>query len=371
MLLALVLHAAPALAGCDPKTLSKAVTDATPGGAAQAFLDLVACDKSAAKIAAPTAFTKILPGPSADKAVTAALQVGAAAAVRSWISAMSPDERSSYINSMGKACTQPEYAVFFLETAKSDPEKFWSERYYAGLDECRTPGVASYLEGLLAAPDTDRVRYESLLGIYASNLRAGAIPRLGEWLKAQQDAYVATSLVGAFPNAAGVGTEAGTDVEVAKSAVAAILAAAPTMPERSIEGARKALQSLGAETEADQVVVNRWRDRLSGGKYSYGYYVVKVATCKKDTKIEVHSAMVSDAGHTWPDTLLSRVQASIDKIAWSLPKDCTGSPEILLPTEPFKDQAAFDAWVKEQDTALVKKHAGIKPKVYQDATVAI
>jgi hypothetical protein len=367
------LLVAPAFAGgCDSKSLTKAVNEATPGGMVDAFMNLVACDKAAAKAAAPAAFAKIIPGPAAEKAVTAALQVGAQPAVRTWITSMTPDEKSAYVNTLGRSCDQPDIAAFFTDTAKNDQEHFWSDRYYAGLDECRTPEAAALLESFLAAPNSDRSRYESLLSAYARNLGGKAIPKLSEWLKAQQDPYVATFLVRGFADAVGVGTTSGADPEAAKAATAAIVELAPGMPAQAIEGARATLQSIGSDAEADNLVVQRYRDRAQAGKLTYGMYVVKAATCKKgDVKVEIHTASVVDAGRTWPDTLASRVQPLVDKISWSLPKDCTGTAELTVPLEPFKSTADFDAWIKEQDKALMKKYPDSKSKVFADAPAAI
>lgn len=374
MLLALtaLLTSQAHAAACDSKALTKALTEATPGGAAQAFLDLAACDKTAAKANAQAAFAKILPGPSAEKAVIQALDLGLADSVRSWISLMQPDEKSGYINTLGRTCDKAQIPAFFLDTAKNANKSFWEDRYYAGLDECRTADVSALLESLVATVANDQTRYSAILGVYAANQGGKAIPKLSEWLAAEKNAYNASFILQAFQDAAGVGSEAGLDPEAAKAAIAAITTAAPNIPSASAEEARRALLALGDDADADKMVVQRYRDLVQGGTLTWGLYVVKAGTCKKgDVKVEVHSAMIKDAGHTWPDEMATRVQPAVDKIAWSLPKDCTGTPELTLGTSPVKDQAEFDAWLKDRDTETVKKYPDAKIKTYSDAALPL
>jgi hypothetical protein len=184
------------------------------------------------------------------------------------------------------------------------------------------------------------------------------------------EAELATNLVSAFTYAAG------TNPEARALAVATLVELAPKLPAQAVNQARTTLIGLGAEAESDALVAVRFKDAVqTGGGLLYGMVIVDVATCKKsDQRVEVHVAQVMDSGHTWPDQLLERakVQAA-SKIELDLADRCkgTGTQEYLTPAEPFKDAAAFDAWVEEQLKAVEKKYPEIKAKRIDDDSLSI
>ncbi|MFZ5477091.1 MAG: hypothetical protein ACOZNI_09980 [Myxococcota bacterium] len=356
--LALSAHAAPT---CDAKALAKALTDAGPQAAGKAYADLAACDAAAAKTAAPEAFKKVLAGPNGDLAVVAALQVGAGQVVRDWMTGLQPDERPTTINKLGQTCNVKEVPPFFVETEKQLGAKFWSERWYAGLDECRDPAVQELLKANLGRAGTDRTLFFGILEAWAKNLGKAAVPELAGLLKDQKDPEIATYIVNAFASAA-LG-----DAEATKQAIAAIKEAAPTLPEKAVEQARTTLLALDAEADADRLAAVRYKDRLQGnGGLLYGVVVTEVATCKKgDVKVELHHAPIHETGHTWPDQVNERVTPVVQsQLELDLADSCKGTgTTATLTSQPLKDMTAYEVWVQEQVTAAGKANAGVKVKV--------
>jgi hypothetical protein len=374
--LALSLATPSAKAACDAKALGKALTEAAPNQTGAAFADLAACDAAAAAKAAPEAFKKILSGDSGDAAALVALRVGAGETVRGWITAMEPADRSRTISKLGQKCDQPGVPAFFTDTHKAVGDKFWSDRWYRGLAECRDPGLQALLRDRVSAPGSDRTLFFGVLEVYSRNLGPDAVPALKTALQGQQDPEIASYLVKAFEDAAGVGTPAGMNADVAKAAIAAIVEAAPALPAKAVDQARLTLLSLGTEPDSDKMAVHRFREvaQASGGLL-YGLVATEVATCKKgDTRVTIHTAQVNEGGRTWPDQLEGRVKDPMNvAMKLDLAASCkgTGVVEMATPVQPFKDAAAYQAWVDKTIEELQKKHAGIKIKVIPEEPISL
>lgn len=378
MLLSLVLSAfagsktpAVALPACAAEA-QKALAEAGPAAAGKAWLDLATCDATSGKTAAPEAWKKIIAGSGADAAAVKAIELGLGANIREWVDTLQPDEKSAFINTLGEQCANAAVPTFYAETSTALGDKFWSGRWFAGLDACRTPVAVGLLEAGLQSQKAETSRYKSILETLARNLGKDAIPVLEAALKAEPDAERSSYIVGAFADAAGVGSVAGLNHDAAQAAVAVITGLAPTLPEPALEQARTTLLALQDELMSDTMAAQRYRTLAQAdGSLQYGLYVTKVATCKKDTKIEVHTALVTNAGKTWPDQVVSRAQPTVATFKWHLPKDCTGDVVVVASTAPLKDVAAFDAFVTAQDTELGKKNSGIKAKVFPEAAIAL
>lgn len=358
-------HAAPA---CDVKGLAKALAEAAPNQAGTAFADLAACDPAAAKGAAPEAFKKILAGDGGNAAAVVAVRVGAGETVRAWVGGLQPDERSSTISKLGEKCDAAGVPAFFLETHKSLADKFWSERWYRGLDDCRDASVQQLLTGRVADTSGDRAIYKGVLEVYARNLGKDAIPALKASVKEAKDAEVAGFIVDAFANAAGVGREGGPDQEAVKLAVASINEVAPVLPDKAVDQARTTLLSLGAEADSDRLAGIRYKNALqSTGGLLYGVVTTETATCKKgDVRVVIHHAPINEAGRTWPDQVNERIQAAVNgTFDLKLATSCkgTGANESLTPPQPFADAAAYQAWVDEMVREFQKKNPAIKAKL--------
>jgi hypothetical protein len=161
-----------------------------------------------------------------------------------------------------------------------------------------------------------------------------------------------------------------------KSAVAAIVEVAPTLPPKAVDQARITLLSLGAEADSDKMVVHRFRDVLQpSGGLLYGLVATEVATCKKgDTRVTIHTAQVNEGGKTWPDQLDARVKDGMNvSMKLDLADSCkgTGTVETATPVQPFKDAAAYQAWVDKTIEEIQKKNAGIKIKVVPEDALSL
>ncbi len=363
-------------ATCDAKALGKALTEAAPNQSGKAFAELAACDPAAAKAAAPEAFKKILAGESGDAAVVTAIGVGAGDAVRAWVNVQEPDDRSRTISKLGEKCDQAGVPQFFLDTQQALGDKFWTERWYRGLDDCRDAKVQDLLRTKIATPGGDRTLFFGVVEVFSRNLGKDAIPTLKSALQAQKDPEIATYLVNAFADAAGVGSSKGADPEAVKLAIASINEVAPLLPGKAVDQARTTLLTLGAEADSDRLAVIRYKDVMqASGGLLYGVVTTEVATCKKgDKRVAIHTAQVNEGGKTWPDQLKERVADPVNTVMkLDLAKSCKGTGEIenRTPPAPFKDAAAYQAWVDETLKEVQKVHPDLKIKVIPEDPLSL
>ncbi|MSQ00823.1 MAG: hypothetical protein EXR71_02895 [Myxococcales bacterium] len=343
----------------------KAVAEAGPAAAGKAWLELAVCDAAAARLAAPEAWKKIIAGPGADAAGVKAIELGLGEHIRAWADTQQPDEKSAFVNTLGEQCENGAVPAFFVESEKALGAKFWSGRWFAGLDACRTPAAVALLTSGLESQKGERGRFKAVLETLARNLGKDAIPVLMARLAVESDPEFASYEVGAFADAAGVGSVAGLNLDAAALAVAAITKLAPVLPEPALESARTTLLALRDELASDSMAAQRYRALAQAdGSLHYALYVTKVGACKKDTKIEVHTVLLTNAGRTWPDQVATRAASWVDAIDWKLPKDCVGTVTVTASATPIKDRAAFDAFTKGLDTELQKKNDGVKVKVF-------
>ena len=348
LILSLAAFAAPKIPvpACSVAA-QQTLTESGPAAAGKAWLELATCDEAAARVAAPAAWTTIIAGSGADAAAVKAIELGFGEAIRAWVLTLQPDEKSAFINFLGEQCSNKAIPPFFVATAAALGDKFWGARWYAGLDACRDPAAVGLLQGGLKSQLADTSRYKAVLEMLARNLGRDAIALLDAALKADSDPERASYIVGAFADAAGVGSVAGLNHDAAQ--------------------ARTTLLALQDELMSDSMAAQRYRSLAQAdGSLQYGLYVTKVATCKKDSRIEVHTALVSNAGKTWPDQVVARAQPAVAQFDWHLPKDCTGDVLVEASSAPLKDAAGFDAWVTAQDDELKKQHPGVKAKVFPE-----
>lgn len=358
--------------GCDAKALGTALTDASPGPSAQAFVDLAACDTAAAKLAAPAAFKRILAGPTGDAAALVAISLGQGAPVRDWLDTLQADERASTLNHLGEACDKPGVATFWTDSATAKAEKFWSSRWYAALDSCHVASAQALLSAQITASKSDRAMFAAVLGTYATNAGAAALPTIEALAGAEKDPLVWIDLVRALPAAGGVGDPAGPNAERLAAAVAALGRLAPSLPERAFPEARKAYLALGDEQSADSLAAIRYKDMLVDGKLLYGIVAVESATCKKgDARVTVHAAPLWDSGHAWPDQLVDRAKPNAEALFEpKLAETCkgTGTVEWFVPDAPFANMQAYSGWVAAEKATIEHDHAGVAVKMDVEVT---
>jgi hypothetical protein len=363
--------AAPAGPPCLAPALA-ALAEAGPASAGKAWLEVANCDAEAGRAAAPDAWKKIIAGPGADAAAPKAIELGLGGALRDWVDTLQPDEMSSFIRTLGEQCENAAIPGFFEESAGALGDRFWGMRWYAGLGSCHSPKAVAILEGGLESQRAERSRFKGVLETLARNQGKAALPRLEKGLEAERDPELASYWIGAFADAAGVGSVGGVDVAAAEQATAAISRLAPGLPELSLEAGRTTLLALRHEAESDALAAQRYRAvAQADGSLTYGLYVMEVATCKKDTRGEVHTAMVTNAGRTWPDQVVARTAGAVAQFKWHFPKDCTGEVVVVASPLPLADKAAFEKFVADQDAQLAKKHPEVKAKVFGEAPIAL
>lgn len=351
---------------------SAALAEAGPASTGKAWIEVVTCDEAAGRAAAPAAWSKMISGPGADAAAVKAAELGLGEAVRTWVDTLQPDEKSAFIGMLGAQCANAAVPKFFAESATALGDKFWGGRWYAGLSSCQAPEAVALLESGLESQRADRSRFKAILETLARNQGKAALPRLEKGLAGESDPELASYWLGAYADAAGVGSAGGLDVAAAEIAVASIRTLAPKLPEATLETARTTLLALRHEADSDAMAAHRYRSvAQADGSLQYGLYVKKVATCKKDTRIEVHTALVTNAGRTWPDQVAARVAGTVAQYKWHLPKDCEGKVEVLSSPLPVADKAAFDVFVETQDKELSKKNPDVKARAFAEAPIPL
>lgn len=357
---------------CDAKALGLALTEASPGPSAQAFVDLAACDSAAAKVAAPAAFKRILPGPTGDAAALTAIALGQGTPVREWLDTLESDERASALNHLGEACDKPGVAAFWTDAAAAKGEKFWTSRWYAALDSCRVPAAQALLSTEIAAAKNDRAMFSAVLGVYATNAGVAALPTIQALAETETDPLVFIDLVHSLPAVGGVGDPAGPNADRLSAALAALAALAPKLPERAFPEARTAYLALGDEQSADALVALRYKSQLVDGKLLYGIIAVETATCKKgDTRITMHAAPLWDSGHAWPDQLVDRAKPNAEALfQLKLAETCkgTGTVDWIVPEAPFSNMAAYNGWVAAEKATLERDHLSVSVKADLEVT---
>lgn len=363
--MALIFSNAAHAEDCNSKELTKALTEATPISSAKAFMDLHACDTDAAKKQSGAAFAKIISGSDANEAALIAIQLEEDATIRTWLTTLEPDEKSRAIASFGKACKE-DAAVqrFFASTHAELGDKFWEDRWHRGLGDCRTESIQNILIDAVKNTDMkkDQSRFFTVLEIYSRNLGNKAVPTIAALADATDDQEHLTYLVNAMGDAANVGGKEGINPAAAKSAVEALVALGEKLPPRAVEQARKTLNALGAEEEADVFAGHRWRDRKENGLYRYAVTVTESGTCKNGKTFSyLHHATFNESGLQWPEQIGESIGEKL-VFEWELSaKDkCKGEGEISvnMPSEPFASEEDTAKWVSNQKKAFESTRAG-------------
>lgn len=373
--LSLVLSPAHAQA-CDARALDRAVVDAVPARVADAFAALAACDPARARKAAAKAVPRMMAGDATATALLDAATLGAGDAVRTWLTGAEPDVRSRTIDALGGLCDARPDDVTALFTASEAAlgEAFWADRWYRGLGGCRTDGVRALLSGALDHPTVGRdvfprTPFYGLLEVYARNLGVDALPELNALLAAPRDEREAVSLVSAYGDAAGIGSATGPSPEAADAVVAALQAAAPSMPRDAVERARGVFNALDRAQDASALGRFAWPEAWDGA-YRYGVALAVTVTCK-NAKTQGYlylGALIDDAGR-WPDEVLPGAEDAA-RAAWSVEdgSSCKGTATTTFATTPFPaDADALAAFADAQRNEFEAAHATAKKTVVVEA----
>lgn len=369
----LALAGNPAHAACDAKALTAQLTDGSPQAAPDTFLQLAACDAAAAKKAAATALPRFIAGEKASEAAIAALKIGASAEVVKWVNGLQPDDRGPTITAFGDACSNTkEVQAFFLAQASSMGDAFWNERWYRGLATCRVPEIQSLLDSrIVTMQKGDKSSFLGVLEVYARNLGPSAIPKLQDLAKGTKDAEMQTYIVNAMSDAAGVGSAAGMDPKAAEMAVKSILSIAPDLTAKAVDQARITVRALGDERASDELAAVRFKAvKQADNSFLWGVVATETATCKNGkVQQNVHVAELRDSGHTWSDQVKERATAAVGAWPMDLATKCKGEgkTEVIVPSEPFADAAAYKAWVDGQLKEIQKSAVDKRVRVDHDA----
>ena len=137
----LVLLVTAYAAECDGAALQTEVENASPVAIARAYSALAECDAQRARRAAPKAFSRMLAGKEGNVAAVDALNAGARDAVSGWLDRLDRGEKTSTIRALGAQCQHDAVANFLVGVREDKGEAFWTDRWYRGLADCRTPAV--------------------------------------------------------------------------------------------------------------------------------------------------------------------------------------------------------------------------------------
>lgn len=362
-MLPILLLIAPGFAqDCDARLLSKKITDASPVGVASIFEELAECDAKRATRSAPEAFGRMIWGERSVGALVAAITLGQNDLVRDWIGQLRSDERSSAVASLGAACAGNEPVADFL-TQSHDVlgEKFWSQRWYRALSECRFDSVKELLTKAVDETKGDRDRFLGVLEVYARNQGPGAVEKITTLLKENEDDELAVYLVKTYADAAQVGSAEGQNEEATAAGIAAILELAPSMSVRALKQSQTTLLGLGAEEQSKGLVGIHYSNLMwDDGLLHYGLVVVETARCKqgRKTRLGVHLGSLTEVGQRFPGAVEQEALAAAQE-DWNfgLSKKCKVEQELefFVSDQPLPDADAIAAWGKTQQDGLADR----------------
>ena len=151
-----------------------------------------------------------------------------------WLDGLEADERARAVRRWAKCNESTEIQTFFVDRAASLGEKFWADRWYRALTECRVPAVQGILSTELdKGLGDDRLRFFAVLETYARSAGGDAVVRLEALAQSTDDAEAQANIIAAFADAARVGTPEGIDAAAAGKATEAIKKVAPTLQTKA------------------------------------------------------------------------------------------------------------------------------------------
>jgi hypothetical protein len=368
----------PAMAqDCDVARLRTEVRDASPTRVAPRFAELAECNPKIAKGLTKGVFARMLPGPEADGAIRAAVEMGQGDIVHAWVGSLRSDERSATIKAIGKACTDSEVVAEFLVATHAELGRaFWDERWYRSLKTCRSEGIQDILRNEIAKTHTNRSRFFSVLEVYASNLGDESIMRLLELAGELEDPEELTYVVSAFADAAQVGSVAGQDMKATGAAVEALVSLVPTLDGAPLEQARTTLESLGALEEAARVPALRYADLLwDDGRFHYGLVAVETAQCKNGKiRLCAHNGSLAERGERFPHTVKAAA-AEATSYTWVFPiaAKCKGRQtlDFFVSPMPFASPEEIALFHQEVAKLLEARVATKRTKVAEKREVPL
>ncbi len=356
----LALVASPVQAAdCDPAALKAAVEEATPLHLGARYAKWAACDPEGAAPAAKEVVPRFLASERTNPGVLAALRAGAVEPVIAWMAKLQPNELGPTIDWLGHQCDQaPQVGEFFVQAQATETERFWSERWYRGLADCSTAEVQELLTTALEnrRDDRDRTRFFALVGLYARNLGAEALPTL-EALLAEEPENQRRLVIEAWADVADVGNEDGMDPDAAKAAVASLHSVLGEVPPTAADIVRNTLASLGDDVGAEASVALRWPERATGERYRYAVCAVEQGTCKNGKAFAtLHLGWLHEPRERWPDTLEEGLEGHLSG-PWKLGRTASkckgeGTITVAMTAEPVETGGDARDWFDAQREAF-------------------
>jgi len=362
---------------CDAAGLRTEVREASPTRVAPHFAELAQCNPKMAKGLTKGVFARMLPGPEADGAIRAAVEMGQGDLVHAWVASLRSDERSATIKAIGKACSDSEQVAAFLVTTHAELGRaFWDDRWYRSLKTCRSEGIQEILRKEIDEPSSNRARFFSVLEVYASNLGDDSIMRLLELAGELEDPEELTFVVSAFADAAQVGSTAGQDMKATATAVEALVSLVPTLDGAPLEQARTTLESLGALEEASKVPAMRYSELLwEDGRFHYGLVAVETAQCKNGKiRLCTHNGSHAEKGERFPHTVKAAA-AEATSFSWVFPiaEKCKGSQtlEFFVSPMPFSSPEEIVRYHQEVAKELENRAATKRTVIEEEREVPL
>ena len=246
MLFSLLITTSALAQDYDVAAMSKDILAMGPHEAAPTYVQLAACDAGAAKKVAAKVVPNLIGETDGFGAAVAAIEVGSGAVVMDWMTTLQRDEQSRAIRAYGKRCQESTAVQGFLVEAEGKlGDQFWSDRWYRALTECRSAGTTGLLaERVDAGATDDRSAFFGVVEAYAVNVGDGALPKLSELVKAEEDLEMQINLVGAFADAAQAGTVQGLNPQIAEMAANAVRDLSAGLAPEAVDKARTTLNVL-------------------------------------------------------------------------------------------------------------------------------
>lgn len=347
---------------CEELTSHKEIVKYTGDAAATAFVGLSECAPDVAKKYISTTVPTFFGTEEGTQAAVVAVKLGGATTVLDWMKTLEPSEQKVLLRSLGNDCQKDEVVrQMFLDVAANDPERFWGNRFYQYLSECRVESIQTVLQDKFhEGTDQGYSQYFGVASVYARNLESVSIPILSEALANATDGNVQSNLISAISEAVTTTLENHADDkklvrDVNVAGVDAIFGKASTLTPEALTQARISLTALNAEAEVDELAGFYYQSyKQPDGNLLWGLVIVEDAVCKKGKlKQRIHVSSIVEPGTNWADTLVDRVQEPAE-YQWGLKlgEECKGTSEIkyLVTDKPVHNQEELLVWQQEQLT---------------------
>lgn len=359
-MLQFLIAAAFANPDCEELTSHKEIVKYTGDAAATAFIGLSECTPDVAKKYISTTVPTFFGTEVGTQAAVTAVKLGGAKTVLDWMTTLEPSEQKVLLRSLGNDCQQDEVVrQMFLDVAANDPERFWGNRFYQYLSECRVDSIQTLLQDKFhEGTDQGYAQYFSVASVYARNLESISIPILSEALAKATDGNVQSNLISSISEAVTTTLENHADDkklvrDVGIAGIDAIFGKASMLTPEALTQARISLTALNAEAEVDELAGYYYQSyKQPDGNLLWGLVIVEDAVCKKGKpKQRIHVTSIVEPGTNWADTLTQRVQEPAE-YQWGLKlgEECKGTSETryFVTEKPVHNQEELLVWQQEQ-----------------------